>query len=117
MLGQMFSTVAALSLTMFGPASAKPFNNPPVAVDDTLSAHCNTVALVVNVLANDSDPDNDTLTVTGATAFVGNVTAYPGYIEYEAFDNGTDTVVYTISDGHGGTDTGVVHVTISGCRD
>ena len=41
-------------------------NDPPVAVDDTLTTAEDTAGLK-NVLANDTDPDGDTLTVTGKT--------------------------------------------------
>ncbi len=50
-----------------------PVNDDPVANDDTSSTDYNT-AVVVDVLANDTDVDGDTLTVTGATSPDGDVT-------------------------------------------
>ena len=43
-----------------------PVNDAPVAVDDTLATSEDTAG-IANVLANDTDPDGDTLTVTGET--------------------------------------------------
>ena len=91
-------------------------NDPPVAVDDT--AHTAVGTLVnVNVLSNDSDVDLDTLTVTGATVPAhGTATVKPNYtIDYTPTGGyvGADTFNYTVSDGHGGTDTGAVNVTVA----
>lgn len=90
-------------------------NSPPVAVDDTATTSENT-AVTVDVLANDSDPDGDSLTVTGVTqpahgtaAVNGNKTVYTPATDYV----GTDSYTYTISDGNGGTDTATVTVTVT----
>jgi hypothetical protein len=88
-------------------------NCPPVAVDDTATT-VNGFPVTINVLANDSDPDGDPLTVTGVTDPPngtavnngdGTVTFTPdcGFFGIDTFD-------YTISDGQGGTDTGTVTV-------
>jgi hypothetical protein len=69
------------------------------------------------LLANDTDPNGDSLTVTnvssssehgGAVVLVGNWVYYtpPG-----GWTN-TDTFTYTVSDGHCGTDVGTVTVQI-----
>ncbi|MVQ48194.1 DUF11 domain-containing protein [Nocardioides sp. MAH-18] len=68
-------------------------------------------------MANDTDADGDTLTVTGKTNGAhGTVTCTTTTCTYTpaAGYNGTDSFTYTISDGHGGTDTGTVTVTITG---
>jgi hypothetical protein len=88
-------------------------NRNPVAVDDTATT-VNGFPVTINVLANDSDPDGDPLTVTGVTDPPngtavnngdGTVTYTPdcGFFGIDSFD-------YTISDGQGGTDTGTVTV-------
>ena len=88
-------------------------NCPPVAVDDTATT-VNGFPVTINVLANDSDPDGDPLTVTGVTDPPngtavnngdGTVTYTPdcGFVGIDTFD-------YTISDGQGGMDTGTVTV-------
>src|SRR6185295_2796468 len=92
-----------------------PVNRPPNAGDDTLTTDQG-VAATVNVLANDTDPDGDTLTVTGTTngahgsvscTAAGQCTYSPG-----AGYSGPDSFTYTIADGHGGTDTATVSITV-----
>jgi hypothetical protein len=71
----------------------------------------------VNVLGNDSDPDNDPLTVTGTsvpangTAVVNpnNTITYTPATGY----SGLDSFTYTISDGNGGTATATVSITVN----
>jgi large repetitive protein len=94
-------------------------NDPPVAVNDTASTNEDT-AVIISVLANDTDLDGDTLTVTAATALNGTVVRNGnGTITYtpNANFNGTDTITYTISDGRGGTSTATVAVTIAAVND
>ncbi len=98
-------------------------NHPPVAVDDAASTLVNTALLIApaTLLANDSDPDGDTLSVTavssgdhGTVVIVGSgtdkgkirFTPQSGYV-------GSDSFSYTVSDGKSGTATGTVTVTIS----
>ncbi len=91
-------------------------NTDPSAVDDTETTEEDT-PVEVSWLPNDSDPENDTLTVTSTTdpphgsvtiSSDGKTMTYTpdaGYV-------GEDTFNYTISDGHGGTDTATVTVTV-----
>ena len=88
-------------------------NCPPVAVDDTATT-VNGFPVIIDVLANDSDPDGDPLTVTGVTdppngTAVNNGDGTVTYTPDCGFF-GIDTFDYTISDGQGGTDTGTVTV-------
>jgi hypothetical protein len=88
-------------------------NRNPVAVDDTATT-VNGFPVTINVLANDSDPDGDPLTVTGVTdppngTAVNNGDGTVTYTPDCGFF-GIDTFDYTISDGQGGTDTGTVTV-------
>ena len=74
----------------------------------------------INVLGNDTDPDFDPLTVTSATAGNGTVVINgDGTIKYTpaANFNGTDTIIYKISDGNGGVSTASVTVTINPVND
>ncbi len=90
-------------------------NQPPKAVNDTATTTAGK-AVTVNVLANDSDPDSDTLSVTANTNPAnGTVTRSGGNITYtpKAGFTGTDTFTYTISDGKGGTATGTVTITVN----
>jgi large repetitive protein len=94
-------------------------NPGPVAANDTASTNEDT-AVAINVLANDSDPDGDPLTVTSATAANGTVTiGAGGVLTYtpNAGYNGTDTITYKISDGQGGVATATVAVTINAVND
>ncbi len=94
-------------------------NPPPVATNDNATTPEDT-AVIIPVLANDSDPDGDPLTVTSATAPNGNVVINAnGAVTYtpRANFNGTDTITYTISDGNGGTSTATVTVTVSPVND
>jgi LPXTG-motif cell wall-anchored protein len=86
-----------------------PVNDPPVAVDDTATTVEDTPVDVV-VLANDSDPEGDPLTVTGIVTTPANGTAVingDNTITYTPDPNfsGVDAFQYEISDGNGGTDT------------
>jgi VCBS repeat-containing protein len=118
-------------------------NHPPVANPDSYSVD-NNVALnqaAPGVLANDTDPDGDTLTVdqlngTGGTApFTattgkgatvtlkadGSFTYDPtGSATLQALQRGTtttDTFTYRVNDGHGGTATATVTITVTGAVD
>ena len=90
-------------------------NSSPVAVGDSLTTPPGTTG-TVDVLANDSDPDDDPLTVSdwtngahGSVACAGSCTFTPA-----AGHGGPDTFAYTVSDGHGGSATGTVSVTVRG---
>lgn len=90
---------------------------PPVAVDDFASTFEDT-PVTIDVLANDSDPNGDTLTVISTTLPLhGTVVINPdNTVTYSPdptiFDD-TDTFTYTIDDGHGLTDTATVTVDVA----
>jgi RHS repeat-associated protein len=94
-----------------------PNNHPPVAVNDTHAVGENAEG-VINVLANDSDADNDLLRVVSVTAAesgevkIINDGRAIRYLPYE-YILGTDGFSYTISDGRGGTATAKVAVSIN----
>ncbi|GAA1973100.1 hypothetical protein GCM10009798_37900 [Nocardioides panacihumi] len=95
--------------------STVPVNHAPVAVDDTLTTLQDTAG-TVNVVANDTDSDGDTLSVTGhGTPAHGTVSCTATGCTYTpaAGYSGTDSFTYTVSDGHGGTATGTVNVTVT----
>ena len=89
-------------------------NDAPVAVADRADAHGAPVAILVT--ANDSDVDNDVLTVSavtqglhGAVSISGSQTlTYTPGLSFGASDG--DTFTYTLSDGNGGSATGLVSV-------
>ena len=96
-----------------------PQNEAPNAVNDTATTDEDVPATNIDVLGNDTDPDGDPLSVTGATADNGSVTVNgDGTLNYtpNADFNGTDTITYTITDGSL-TDTATVTVTVNPVND
>ncbi|RVT48145.1 tandem-95 repeat protein [Rheinheimera sediminis] len=91
-------------------------NNLPVAVADQATTRADT-AVVVNVLANDTDPDGDTLTVSQAVSSFGTVTILADQqLSYSPNPDfiGIDTVIYNITDGQGGTASSELVITVLG---
>ncbi|MEY4916789.1 MAG: hypothetical protein RL616_702, partial [Verrucomicrobiota bacterium] len=89
-------------------------NRAPIAVDDSRSTAKN-IAVTIPALANDSDPDGDTLTIvsvnpTNGTANIGgtNVIFTPATNFF-----GTATIGYAITDGFGGTNSALITVTVT----
>jgi VCBS repeat-containing protein len=96
-----------------------PSNAPPVADDDSYAVdedHTLTVA-APGVLFGDEDPDGDPLTAAvAADPSHGALTLNPnGSFTYTPHANffGTDSFVYQVSDGQGGTDTATVTLTVN----
>lgn len=93
----------------------EPVNDNPIAVDDNAKTS-EGVPTNIDVLANDSDPDNDVRTVTEVTdGENGKVTINAdGTVKYTPNTDfvGTDSFTYTISDGNGGTATASVTVIV-----
>ena len=92
---------------------AKP-NRAPEAIDDDAQTDADT-AVTVDVLANDSDPEGDALTITAATVPAnGTATIVPGGVSYQPDPgfSGEDRFEYTVSDGSL-TDTAVVRISVA----
>lgn len=94
-------------------------NRPPLAVDDggfTATAGVPVSIPAAALLANDSDPDGDSITIIEVGGAVG------GTVTVDASQNvvftsipdyqGAASFIYTISDGRGGTDIAIVEVTV-----
>ena len=114
----MRSLTAALAaaLVLLPAAPAWAAGQAPVVVDDTVT-YRNTggIDYVVPALANDSDPDGDTLTYTAVTpATKGNAYLQGGQLFYKPYlsNTGTDSFTYTVTDGQGNTATGTVTATL-----
>ncbi len=91
-----------------------PVNDPPEAVDDEAET-LEDVAVVVDVLANDTDVDGDPLTVISAGPAGHGATAIAdGGVRYSPALNwyGTDRFSYTIADPGGLTATATVTMTV-----
>ncbi|MEO8683834.1 MAG: Ig-like domain-containing protein, partial [Devosia sp.] len=97
-----------------------PTNAAPVAVTDTISV-AEDASVVISVLANDTDANGDALSVTGAGAPAHGtaVINQNGTITYTPTANyaGADSFTYSISDGHGGSATGTVNLTVTPVND
>jgi len=92
-----------------------PKQHVPNAQDDNAVVPENSIDNLIDVLANDSDPDGDTLTITavsapahGTSVIAGSSVAYTPAADYL----GGDSFTYTISDGHGGSATATVNISV-----
>ena len=126
--GIYYNTVAARATDLFVTSSgwSAPVrvtsglgNEPPDARDDTPSTPEDTPT-TIDVLGNDDDLDEDTLTIWSATD------AEHGDVNCTALDctytpgpnfNGDDEFDYTVDDGHGGLDIATVHITVTPVND
>jgi hypothetical protein len=105
--------IAAFSLACSN--SEGPPNRPPHTTGVSSFAIAAT-PLVLHVLSNDSDPDGDALVLAGvtppahgaATANADNTITYTAHAGYR----GLDAFEYTVTDGKGGTASGVVSLNV-----
>ena len=102
-------------------AAITPINTIPIAVEDNVTTAEDT-AIDINVVANDTDADGDTLSVTavttpsnGTAAITAGSTTTVTYTPNTGF-TGTDNFEYTLSDGTD-TDTGTVNLTVTAVND
>ncbi len=90
-------------------------NDPPVASNDSVVVAESSSAAIM-VLVNDSDPNDDPLTISALGQGANGVAIIngDGTITYtpNAGFTGTDSFAYTIADGNGGTDTATVSLTV-----
>ncbi len=112
------SEPATVTITVTG------VNDDPVAEDDAATTAEDTpLVSTIDLDANDTDVDGDTLSVTPGTFSTTQggtiVIAADGSYTYTpaANFNGTDTVDYTVVDGNGGSDTGTLTVTVTAVND
>ncbi|WP_020558281.1 Ig-like domain-containing protein [Thiofilum flexile] len=112
--GKGGSATATATITVEAPKNA-----PPKAVADASTTAFNSPT-TINVLGNDTDPENDPLSIsnfdtTSANGGTISKTA-DGKLTYtpKTGFSGTDTFSYTISDGKGGSSTTTVTVTVAG---
>ncbi len=110
-------------LTINTVAAPPPTQSPPNAVDDSVDTFVNT-PVCIPVLANDSDPDGDPLTITiGSVPLHGTAVVNDNMTPSDPSDDcivytpapgfvGTDTFTYMVDDGHGNTDLATVTATV-----
>ena len=91
-------------------------NDAPVVTGESLSLAQDSAAVMIDVLANDTDADNDELTVTGPVATHGGVVeVLNNQISYQPAQGfeGTESIFYAVSDGNGGVSSGMVTVSVT----
>ena len=104
------------------PVTVTPVNTAPTAVDDATTTAEGT-AVDIDVVANDTDLEGDTLQVTSVTmpsngtAVIKSGSATTITYTPNAGFHGSDSFTYVASDGNGGTDTGTVTVTVTAVDD
>ncbi len=93
--------------------SVIPVNDPPVAVDDTISVD-EDESVQIDALLNDSDVDGDPLSLVNVNTPLGNAAIQGDFIEFEPPPNfnGSVTLDYEISDGNGANDSAQITVTV-----
>ncbi len=104
--------------------TVEPVNDDPVANDDTADAVEDTVSDDINILANDTDIDDDAeegeLFVTNASALNGEVVINDDYtLAYtpNADFFGTDMITYTVEDDDGGSAEANVEIEVAPVND
>ena len=117
---KLVATASTESTTTTG-AVTTTVNVAPVANADEAATE-EDIAVVIDVLGNDSDPNGDALVIVafdpnsttgGAVECVGTKCTYSPPAEYW----GTDEFGYTVADGRGGSATAVVTVTVVSVND
>ena len=92
-----------------------PLNSPPSAADDSANTPHGT-SIVIDVTANDSDPDGDAFSIKEVDGFLssGTVAIDNGKVLYTpgSGSSGNDTFNYTIEDSSGATDSATVTVVV-----
>ncbi|WP_395377901.1 Ig-like domain-containing protein [Marinicella sp. W31] len=92
-------------------------NSPPLAEDDSINIARNISGVVIDVLNNDSDPDeDDVITITDLTLPAnGSVTNNGTSLSYTPNEGfiGTDTFMYTITDTEGNTASATVTIEVA----
>ena len=96
-----------------------PTSDAPTANNDTITVDEDTPTdVTAQVLANDTDPDGDTLSVTGVSNVTGgNANLSGGVVTFtptaDLCGDATGSFDYDMSDGHGGSDSASVTVDIT----
>ncbi len=108
--GQASSAPVTVSIAIM------PLNDAPVAMPDAAATTAST-AVQIDVIANDTDVDNDPLSVTAVAPGSGGTVAIAGasvvvYTPAPGFA-GSDSFSYTVADAQGGVATGSVTVQVS----
>jgi hypothetical protein len=98
--------------------SVNPLNHAPLAVNDTASGTVNTSLTIAQttLLSNDTDQNHDPLTISSVLdATHGTVALVDGNVVFTPTKDyvGDASFSYTVSDGHGGSSSASVSITIA----
>ncbi len=110
--GKGGTATGSVTVAVNGPSGP---NQAPTAANDTATVTAGS-PVTIDVLANDSDPNGDALTITiDGPPSHGTATVTNGKVVYTANAgfSGTDSFTYVVSDGRGGTATAKVTVTVT----
>jgi hypothetical protein len=95
-------------------------NDPPIANDDLDNVNEDTANNIIDVLANDYDPDGDSLEIISVTQPSHGVALFTSDYVYYTPDpnyNGLDQFTYMISDNNGGNDNATVYIIVDNVND
>ncbi|MCT7952927.1 putative Ig domain-containing protein [Ancylothrix sp. C2] len=112
-------TTAFSSTTNTASLTVNAVNEQPVAVDDlmpdaTVLLRTGILIQASTLLVNDSDAENDTLTVTSVSNPTnGTVSLINGLIKFNPTTTGNASFIYTVSDENGGTAEAAVNFNIT----
>lgn len=111
--GNKITSTATVTITV------KDKNHDPIAIKDMVSTEQDTAITIPDIIANDTDPDNNPLTITlfDKTSKQGGKVKKGdnGLFTYTPKSKflGEDSFTYIISDGKGGTAVGTVIITVT----
>ncbi len=113
--GELSDTTGILTITVTA------VNDAPVAIADTATVLEDSALTNIDVISNDPDVEEDTLTLITATADGSGTAAVNAdgiSVDYTptANFNGTETITYTVSDGTD-TSTGTLTITVTAVND
>lgn len=119
--GSTGQTEGTLTLSVTGK------NDGPTAVNDSAEVNEGDI-VIVDILDNDSDPNNDPLHIYSVenTSLLGNVYYFNGQLYFDtagdfnyldAGDEANIIINYNVIDAFGGTDSGQVTITVNGSND
>lgn len=112
------TNAAKVTLNVTAPTTGP--NNEPDAVEDAMSAFINGAEMTLDIVANDTDPDGDSLSVIDVQpAQYGSVRLTSGgAVRYTPPSTPqSDSFLYTISDGNGGTASAVATISVTDPND
>jgi hypothetical protein len=108
--GDLDSAPATVTLTI------TPVNDAPVATDDDITLASNETGIyIIDVLSNDTDIENDALTIISASASIGSVSIDDNQLVYQAQAGGKGVISldYVINDGQKTQDNGSAQASVT----